>query len=368
MRWGGTFDVDALRHKLEQLNDFTTRPGFWDDADAAQKTVRERAQVEETLNKLLKLQGDVTSLAELLELAAAENDEAIIDDVGAQVPALQKGVREMEIARMLAGPEDKSDAIVTIHPGTGGVDAQDWAQMLLRMYLRWCERKGFKVELIDQQPGEEAGIKDASFIVHGANAYGFLRAENGVHRLIRISPFDANARRQTAFAAVFVVPDLEEDVGDIVVKPEELQVDTFRAGGKGGQHVNKTESAIRITHLPSGIIVACQAERSQHKNRSTAMKMLRGRLYEKRRMEREAAFQQNYASDKMEIGFGSQIRTYTLQPYRMVKDERTDFKAGNVDAVLDGDLDEFIEAYLLMSAGKKAPKEGEPAGAEAEPS
>jgi peptide chain release factor 2 len=251
---------------------------------------------------------------------------------------------------MLSGPEDRADCIVSVHPGAGGVDAQDWAEMIFRMYTRWAEKKGYKVEVVDNQPGEQAGIKDATFHVRGPYAYGFLRAENGVHRLIRISPFDANARRQTAFASVEVVPDLDDDVGEIVIKPEELQVDTFRAGGKGGQHVNKTESAIRITHIPSGIIVACQAERSQHKNRATAMKMLRGKLYELERQKREAAFQEAYGVQKMEIGFGSQVRTYTMQPYQLVKDERTEVKTSAIQAVLDGDLDELIEAYLLASA------------------
>jgi len=268
-------------------------------------------------------------------------------------------VRRLEVAQMLSGPADKTSAIVTVHPGAGGVDAQDWAEMVLRMYLRWCERRGFKVEIVDKQAGDEAGIKDATLLVTGLYAYGFLRAENGVHRLIRISPFDSNARRHTAFAAVFVVPDLEEDEGEIVIKPEELKVDTFRAGGKGGQHVNKTESAIRITHLPTGIVVQCQAERSQHKNRSTAMKMLRGRLYEKARQEKEAAFAQTYESGKLEINFGSQVRTYTLAPYRLVKDERTDYKTSDVDNVLDGDLDGFIESYLMMQAGHKGSASGE---------
>ena len=327
--------------------------------------MRERSTVEETITKFDKLTSSVKDLGDLLDMAVAENDESMVHEVTLQIPDLEKGVRSMEVARMLSGPEDRSDCIVTVHPGAGGVDSQDWAEMLVRMYLRWCERKGFKTEVVDHQPGQDAGIKEVSFTVSGPYAYGFLRAEGGVHRLIRISPFDANARRQTAFAAVFVVPDLDEDKTDIVIKPEDLEVDTFRAGGKGGQHVNKTESAIRITHKPTGIVVKCQAERSQHKNRSTAMKMLLGRLYEKRRQERESQFEQAYASDKMEIGFGSQIRTYTMAPYRLVKDERTEHKISNIDAVLDGDLDEFIEAYLLMAAARtdKKSEKGAPAGA-----
>jgi peptide chain release factor 2 len=351
MRWGGIFDVDGLRLQIDRLNDMTLHPGFWDDAAAAQKLVQEKAGLEGTVDKLDKHVREVKDLAELLEMA--DGDQSIIDEVAAQIPEIERRLRQMEVERMLAGKEDRSDAIVSIHPGTGGVDAQDWAEILLRMYLRWCESKGYKTEIVDQLPGDQAGIKSATVHVHGPYAYGYLRAENGVHRLIRISPFDSNARRQTAFASIEVVPDLDDDVGEIEIKPEDLQVDTFRAGGKGGQHVNKTESAIRITHVPSGVIVACQAERSQHKNRATAMKMLRGKLYELERQRREAEFEKNYGVEKAESGFGSQVRTYTMQPYRLVKDERTEFKTGAVDAVLDGDLDDLIEAYLLKSADQR---------------
>jgi len=291
-------------------------------------------------------------------MAAADNDESLMAEVEGQLPALVAGVRKLELMRMLSGPEDKSDAIVSIHPGMGGVDAQDFAEILMRMYLRWCERKGFKTEILEHQPGDQAGIKDVSFTVTGPNAYGFLRSENGVHRLIRISPFDANARRQTSFAAVFVVPDLDDDIGDIEIRTEDLKVDTYRASGAGGQHVNKTESAVRFTHLPSGIVVTCQQERSQHKNRALAMKMLRGRLYEKARQEKEAAFESAYGgSNKSDIDMGSQIRSYTMSPYTLVKDERSEHKVTQVDKVLDGDLDELIEAYLLMKANRKAAAE-----------
>jgi peptide chain release factor 2 len=334
----------------------TVREGFWDDNDNAQKILRDRAAAQTKVERWDKLTKEVEASLELLEMAAAEGDADMIAEVGGQVPEIEAGVREMEIARMLSGAEDDVDAIVTIHPGAGGVDAQDWAEMLGRMYLRWVERKGMKAEMVNNQPGEEAGVKEISFIVHGANAYGFLRAEGGVHRLIRISPFDANARRHTAFAAVYVVPDLEEDDTEIEIRPEDLKVDTFRSSGAGGQHVNKTESAVRFTHLPTGIVVACQQERSQHKNRATAMKMLRGRLYELQRRQREAAFEEAYGGDKNEIAFGAQIRTYTLQPYTMVKDERTDHKVSNAAAVLDGELDSFIEAYLLMAADKSKKK------------
>ena len=319
--------------------------------------MQEKVALEATVARYDKLVGDTGALPELLDMA--DGDESIIDEVIAQIPELEKALRQMELARMLAGKTDRSDAIVTIHPGTGGVDAQDWAEMLLRMYLRWSEKKGYKTEIVDQQAGDQAGIKSVTFHVRGTYAYGYMRAENGVHRLIRISPFDSNARRQTAFASIEVVPDLDDDVGEIEIKPEDLQVDTFRAGGKGGQHVNKTESAIRITHIPSGIIVSCQAERSQHKNRATAMKMLRGKIYELERQKKEAEFQANYGVEKMESGFGSQVRTYTMQPYQLVKDERTEVKISNVQSVLDGDIDDLIEAYLLKTADQRKKKEEE---------
>jgi peptide chain release factor 2 len=310
----------------------------------------ERSDLESTIERFEKLSRDVRDQQELLELALSENDESVVSDVAGQLPRLEKRVRETELARMLSGPQDRADAIVSINPGAGGIDAQDWAEMLMRMYLRWCERKGFKTEIVNHQPGDDAGIKDVAFTVSGPYAYGFLRAENGVHRLIRISPFDSNARRHTGFAAVLVVPDLGEESDAVEIKSEDLKVDTYRSGGAGGQHINKTESAIRITHIPSGIIVACQSERSQHKNRSTAMKMLAGRLFEKQRQEREAEFAKNYTNNQMAIGFGSQVRSYTLQPYTLVKDERTEHKTSNAQGVLDGDLDEFIEAYLLKAA------------------
>ncbi|MCC7535974.1 MAG: peptide chain release factor 2 [Deltaproteobacteria bacterium] len=346
---GRHLDVERLARRIEELNARSTADGFWNDQAAAQKVLRERADAEQTLTTFRGIEREVNDAIEMLELAAAEKDEGVLAELAAQAPNLEARVRAVELARMLSGELDRSDCIVTIHPGLGGTDAQDWADILLRMYRRWCERHGFGAEMVDYQVADDAGIKGASFIVHGPYAYGYLRAEGGVHRLIRISPFDANARRQTAFAAVFVVPDLDDSI-EIEIRDEDLQTDTFRAGGKGGQHVNKTESAVRITHVPTGIVVACQQERSQHKNRATAMKMLRGRLYEKARREREEQFEQSYNSGKLDAAFSSQIRTYTMAPYRLVKDERTGFKVGNVDAVLDGDLDGFIESFLLARA------------------
>ncbi len=321
--------------------------------------MRERSGALDALERFEKVHAEASDLRELFELAASEQDEAMLAEVFEQLPEMERKVRDLEVRRMLSGEGDQLDAIVTIHPGAGGVDAQDWAEMLLRMYLRWAERRGFKAELVEKQPGDEAGIKSASVIVRGPFAYGYLRAESGVHRLIRISPFDANARRQTAFAAVAVVPDLQDDELDIEVRSEDLEVQTMRASGAGGQHVNKTESAIRIKHLPTGIVVKCSAERSQHQNRAMAMKMLKGLLFERARREREERFEEAFGGDKSEIQFGSQIRTYTLHPYKMVKDERTGFKMGNADAVLDGDLNDFIEAYLMQSAAERGTSDEE---------
>jgi peptide chain release factor 2 len=288
----------------------------------------------------------------LLEMAEEAGDEPTAKEADEASLGVERAVAQMEFARMLSGEHDQAPALISINSGAGGTDAQDWAEMLLRMYLRWCERKGYKTEMLDHQPGEEAGIKSATFSVSGDWAYGYMRAERGVHRLVRISPFDANARRQTAFAAVDVYPDLEDDI-EIEIRDEDLEVQTFRSGGAGGQHVNKTESAVRIIHKPSGIVVACQSERSQHKNRSSAMKMLRARLFEKQEEEKRAKIEGHHA-DKKAIEWGSQIRSYVLAPYRLVTDHRTDLKVGNVDAVLDGDLDDFIKTYLIRAQEKPA--------------
>ena len=285
------------------------------------------------------------------ELAKEENDEETLKEVSDKLSRVEKDLQSAEFKRMLGGESDRNNAIVSIHSGAGGTEAQDWASMLLRMYLRWAERKGFRAEVIDTLAGEEAGIKSATFEVTGDYAYGYLKAEVGIHRLVRISPFDAGKRRHTSFASVFVYPEIDEDIV-IEIKDEDLRVDTFRSSGAGGQHVNKTDSAVRITHFPTGIVVQCQNERSQHKNRSMAMKVLKARLYElKLRQQEEKA--EALHSTKKDIAWGSQIRSYVLQPYRLVKDHRTNFEMGNVDAVLDGDLDEFIQAYLLQ---KTAPK------------
>jgi len=283
-----------------------------------------------------------------LELAE-EGDGDALGELRAKVEQVEHELDALELAQLLGGEHDAGNAIVEIHPGAGGLEAQDWAEMLLRMYLRWCERRGYRTELLEQQPGEGAGLKSATFTVEGAYAYGYLKAEAGVHRLVRISPFDANARRQTSFASVLVLPDIEEDI-QIEIRDEDLRVDTYRSSGAGGQHVNKTDSAVRLTHLPTGIVVACQNERSQHKNKSMAMKILKARLYELEREKQEAKMAA-LTKGKKEIGFGHQIRSYVLHPYRMVKDHRTNTEVGNADAVLDGDLDGFIDAYLRQRVG-----------------
>jgi peptide chain release factor 2 len=345
-RSGGIFDLPALERRAAELSAQASAPDFWKDAERAQAISRETATVVGRIDRWKKQREGVDEAQVFLELAL-EGDPEAFSELGARVEALEQDLAAAEVARLLGGEHDAVNAILEIHPGAGGLEAQDWAEMLLRLYLRWCERRGFRAELVEQQPGEGAGIKSATVTVEGPYAYGYLKAEAGVHRLVRISPFDANARRHTSFASVFVYPDVEEEI-EIEIRDEDLRVDTYRSSGAGGQHVNKTDSAVRLTHLPSGIVVACQNERSQHKNKSTAMKILRARLFEleKRKQEEKMA---ELTKPKTDIGFGHQIRSYVLHPYRMVKDHRTNTEIGNADAVLDGAIDPFIDAYLRQS-------------------
>ncbi|MGH9886353.1 MAG: peptide chain release factor 2, partial [bacterium] len=319
-------------------------PDVWKDPESAQKIQRRRKRIETDLSYLknLKTQEDDTKV--LVEWLAQGED--VTRDLQAALDAFEKLVEHAEFQKMLGGEHDQANAIVSINSGEGGTDSQDWANMLLRMYLRWCERHGFAAEIIDIQPGEEAGIKGVTFTVKGQYAYGFLRSEIGIHRLVRISPFDANKRRQTAFAALSMIPDIGDEIV-VDLDEKDLRIDTYRAGGAGGQHVNKTDSAVRLTHLPTGIVVQCQSERSQHKNKAFAMKVMRAKLYEKARLEHEAEVER-VAGEKKKIDFGMQIRSYTLHPSQRVKDHRTDFEVGNAASVLDGDLDGLIRAYLMQ--------------------
>jgi peptide chain release factor 2 len=322
------------------------RPEFWNDNEKAQEVLKERTLLQKLVEDWQSAANGLEDVQVMIELGEESEDEEALAEVREMLPALEKSIGKMEFARMLSGEHDANNAIVSINAGAGGTEAQDWAEILLRMYLRYCERKGFKAEITEYQPGDEAGTKGVTITVTGDYAFGYLKAEKGIHRLVRISPFDSNARRHTSFCSVFVFPELSDDV-DIEILDKDLKVDTFRASGAGGQHVNKTDSAIRITHLPSGIVVSCQSQRSQHKNRSTAMKQLKARLYELE-MEKKENEAEVLGGEKKDIAWGSQIRSYVLHPYRMIKDHRTDYEVGNTDAVLDGNLDGFIEAYLMQ--------------------
>jgi peptide chain release factor 2 len=331
---------------MQELDEQTNRPDFWNDAEKAQKVLKERMAMEKDVTSWETLNRQAQDVSELIELGSEENDASILSDVAAMNVKLEEGVAQAEFRRMLSGPHDVSGAFVSINAGAGGTESQDWAEMLLRMYLRYCEKKGWKTEITDYQAGEEAGVKGVTFAATGEFGYGYLKAEAGIHRLVRISPFDSNARRHTSFASVFVFPIIEEEDIDIKISESDLRIDTYRSSGSGGQHVNTTDSAIRITHLPTGTVVACQSERSQHSNKATAMKVLRSKLYEMELRERESKASE-IAGEKKEIGWGSQIRSYVLHPYKMVKDLRTGVESGNPDAVLDGALEDFIVPFLM---------------------
>jgi peptide chain release factor 2 len=327
-----------------------SEPGFWDKQETAQEVGRKRSRVEKRIQAAESLESKAEELEVLLDLQ--KEGESVDADIETLVTQLDKEITGVELTMKLSGENDERDAILTIHSGAGGTESQDWAEMLLRMYLRYCERKGWSGDMIEYSAGEEAGLKSATLMIRGDFAFGYLKAENGVHRLVRISPFDAAKRRHTSFASVYVIPDIDDTI-HIEILDKDLRVDTYRSSGAGGQHVNVTDSAIRITHIPTNTVVTCQNERSQHKNRDTAMKLLRARLYNLELEKRKEA-QAKVEGEKMEIGFGSQIRSYVLQPYQLIKDLRTGYEVGDPQRILDGDLDGFIEAYLAAQARTKA--------------
>ena len=337
-------DWDRALKRLGELNARVEDPSLWDDPKAAQEVMRERRRLDEAIGAARAIEKELADTTELMEMAEAEGDEALVDDAVRALAELAERAERDKTAALLAGEADANDTYVEVNAGAGGTESQDWAEMLQRMYARWAERHGYKVELVDHHSGEQAGIKSATLMIKGENAYGYAKTESGVHRLVRISPYDANARRHTSFASVWVYPVVDDDI-DIEVSESELKIDTYRSSGAGGQHVNTTDSAVRITHLPTGIVVACQNQRSQHKNRAEAMKMLKARLYEAELQKREAEAMAQHAA-KTDIGWGHQIRSYVLQPYQLVKDLRTGVTSTSPDDVLDGDLDRFMAAAL----------------------
>jgi peptide chain release factor 2 len=340
---GGFFDVPARREELNLIEARASAPDFWNDQEAAQKLLQKRSSLEKKIARQEQFDSQVADAEVLFEFA--EEDESSIKELQTLLARLEHDLSQAETEMLLAGDNDRRNAICTIHPGAGGTESQDWAEMLLRMYLKWAEQRGFKAEVLEYQPGEEAGLKSVTFRVEGEYAYGLLAAEAGVHRLVRISPFDQAARRHTSFASLFVYPEIDEDI-EVEIQDKDLRIDTYRATGAGGQHINTTDSAVRITHIPTNIVVSCQNQRSQHQNRAVAMQVLRSRLYELE-LEKRRAETAELEANKAEISFGSQIRSYVLAPYQLVKDTRTKLERGNVEAVLGGDIDDFIKAYLL---------------------
>lgn len=346
--FGGVFDVETLQARKSELQEESTAPDFWDNPQSAQQILQEISRYDEQLEKWENVRELHEELEVMLELGEEEKESSLEEELRNLLKQYRQALGNLELQVMLSGEDDPKDAILTIHPGAGGTESQDWAAMLYRMYTRWIEHQGWKFQVIDYQPGEEAGLKSVALEVTGNFVYGYLKAEAGVHRLVRISPFDADSRRHTSFASVFVYPEVEDDI-EVDIDPSDLRIDTYRASGAGGQHVNKTESAVRITHLPTDIVVQCQNERSQHKNKANAMKMLRARLYQLKQEEARAEIEEMEAAKK-DISWGNQIRSYVFHPYTKVKDHRTEVETGNVQAVMDGELDEFIKAYLMRNA------------------
>jgi peptide chain release factor 2 len=334
-----------MRFKIKDLEELSLKKDFWSDQDKARDVLQKKTKLSDKVDAWDKFNKEINDIENLADIAFTEKDEQVLQDINSELEQLNLAVNQEEIKMMLNREQDSMNAIVSIHAGAGGTEAQDWTEILLRMYLRWAEKRRFTTKIIDFLPGEEAGVKSVSFTLEGEYAYGYAKAESGIHRLVRISPFDTNARRHTSFASVFVYPEVDDEI-KIEINEDDLRIDTFRAGGKGGQHVNKTDSAVRITHLPTGIVVQCQNERSQYQNKAMAMKFLKSRLYEKElQLKNEKIDEENKL--KKDIAWGSQIRSYVLHPYKMVKDHRTNLENSNAGKILDGDIDEFIQAYLM---------------------
>jgi peptide chain release factor 2 len=345
-------DLDGLNERRSELEKAASEPGLWDDPDHARQVTTELGRVTEDIEELSGLAGHLSDAETLTELIEEEGDDSVRPEVEAMVVDLDRRLADLELRSLFAGPYDDNDAVAEIHAGAGGTDAQDWAEMMLRMYTRWAERRGFELEVEEATPGQEAGLLSATFIVRGRHAFGLMAAERGVHRLVRISPFDAAHRRQTSFASLDVVPFLDDVSGEVDIDEKDLRIDTYRSSGAGGQHVNKTDSAVRLTHLPTGIVVSCQNQRSQHQNKAKAMQVLGAKLAERQRADRQATLDE-LSGERTDNAWGNQIRSYVLAPYQLVKDLRSNEETGNVDAVLDGDLDEFIEAELRRQAEQR---------------
>ncbi|WP_419185183.1 MULTISPECIES: peptide chain release factor 2 [Lysinibacillus] len=345
----GSLDLENKEARIQELDEMMLEPGFWDDQQGAQVTINEGNGLKAIVNEYKDLVETHENLDMTLELLQEEPDEELQEELGKELAEFQQKMGDFELQLLLSGPYDQNNAILELHPGAGGTESQDWGSMLLRMYTRWAEKRGFKVETVDYLPGDEAGIKSVTLSIKGHNAFGYLQAEKGVHRLVRISPFDSSGRRHTSFVSCDVMPEFDENI-EIEIRTEDLKIDTYRATGAGGQHINTTDSAVRITHIPTGTVVQCQAERSQIKNREKAMTMLKGKLYQLE-LDKQQAQLDEIRGEQKEIGWGSQIRSYVFHPYSMVKDHRTNEETGNVGAVMDGDLDPFINAYLRSKIG-----------------